>query len=472
MNAKLTAHRTRQAGSESAEPLRGLAAENRLGPAAVKPSTSRIAAKVAERYAKAPTYSEVLAQEAARAAEVAAAAAQQAHVAAQAMLASFEQSMAQSAELHAEPSWHQAALTAAAESPMPQESFGGRWAETAAFTSEASAYQETVSSVVEPYSFIAHDQGHLAYRIDESSLPPAPRTPAEAYPDYREPHHENDFVSASSDYGLAELDLFADPVEAAFIEPAQPLPARIIEFPRELIAERKMRPRLEEGPLREAVEEDQPSLRIFEAEPQASAYETSSLYAASPVMHAAVTEAAVEPMLPEWHSLRLDSQPEASVSASKATMPVPSLDASPLLLDAPIYSASLEDRLMAGAFDLCLVGAGWMAFLAVFASLTEHLLVGKALLGIAGMVLVAMFAFYQFLFLGFSDATPGMRYAKLALCTFNDQNPSRKRRRRRVGAMLLAGLPMGLGYLSPLFDEDRLSWHDRMTGTYQRSYRE
>ena len=30
----------------------------------------------------------------------------------------------------------------------------------------------------------------------------------------------------------------------------------------------------------------------------------------------------------------------------------------------------------------------------------------------------------------------------------------------------------GLGFLWSLFDEDRLGWHDRITRTYQRSYRE
>ena len=94
-----------------------------------------------------------------------------------------------------------------------------------------------------------------------------------------------------------------------------------------------------------------------------------------------------------------------------------------------------------------------------------------ALVG-AGAILLAMWVLYQFLFFRLTDATPGMRYAKIALCTFDDENPSRSAMRARIVAMLLSALPLGLGFLWSLFDEDTLSWHDRITRTYQRSYRD
>jgi hypothetical protein len=65
-----------------------------------------------------------------------------------------------------------------------------------------------------------------------------------------------------------------------------------------------------------------------------------------------------------------------------------------------------------------------------------------------------------------------MHYAKIALCTFNDDNPSRSALRARIAALLLSALPLGLGFLWVVFDEDSLGWHDRITQTYQRSYRE
>jgi hypothetical protein len=64
-----------------------------------------------------------------------------------------------------------------------------------------------------------------------------------------------------------------------------------------------------------------------------------------------------------------------------------------------------------------------------------------------------------------------MRCARIALCTFDDENPDRRALRHRIAAACLAALPLGLGFFWALLDEDHLGWHDRMTRTYQRSYR-
>jgi uncharacterized RDD family membrane protein YckC len=83
----------------------------------------------------------------------------------------------------------------------------------------------------------------------------------------------------------------------------------------------------------------------------------------------------------------------------------------------------------------------------------------------------ALGLFYVWLFMSYGGGTLGMRYARIAICTFDDDNPTRGMMRRRVAATLLAALPLGLGLLWALFDEDSLGWHDRMSRTYQRSYR-
>ena len=46
--------------------------------------------------------------------------------------------------------------------------------------------------------------------------------------------------------------MVSDPLEEETVAPAIPLAANLIEFPRELVAARKARPRLAEGPLRDA----------------------------------------------------------------------------------------------------------------------------------------------------------------------------------------------------------------------------
>jgi uncharacterized RDD family membrane protein YckC len=77
---------------------------------------------------------------------------------------------------------------------------------------------------------------------------------------------------------------------------------------------------------------------------------------------------------------------------------------------------------------------------------------------------------YQTLFFCFSTATPGMRCVRIALCTFDDENPTRKAMRRRILAVLLSACPLGLGFLWAALDEDRLAWHDRLSRMYQRTY--
>ncbi|HYK36891.1 RDD family protein [Alloacidobacterium sp.] len=245
-----------------------------------------------------------------------------------------------------------------------------------------------------------------------------------------------------------------DPIEEATVAPTQPLPAKLIEFPRELIATRKARPRLAEGPLREtATAPDGSQLRIFEVEPETISKEPVS-----------------DAMLPEWHSIRLDAKPREEYYAPEAAVSEAQGRLAPLF-DLPLQTAPVSDRLMASIVDAVLVTAAFLLFVLVFVACTAHPPTGKTALAAAGSVLFGLFVLYQWLFFSYLDATPGMRYARIALCTFDDENPTRKSMRFRVGALLLSAMPLGLGFLWAFFDEDHLGWHDRITRTYQRSYR-
>ena len=102
---------------------------------------------------------------------------------------------------------------------------------------------------------------------------------------------------------------------------------------------------------------------------------------------------------------------------------------------------------------------------------TAHPPAGRIALIATGCGLMLIWLLYQFLFLSYAEeGTPGMRYARIALCTFDDDNPTIEQMRMRIPAMLAAALPAGLGLLWALLDKDRLGWHDRWTRTYQRKY--
>jgi uncharacterized RDD family membrane protein YckC len=139
--------------------------------------------------------------------------------------------------------------------------------------------------------------------------------------------------------------------------------------------------------------------------------------------------------------------------------------------DLPLKTASMEDRLMAALVDLSLAGLAFLLFVAVFVACTAHPPTGKPALAAAGAALVFFFLLYQYLFFTYSDGTPGMRYARIALCTFDDENPTRRQMQSRIGAMVLSASTLGMGFAWAWFDEDGLGWHDRLSHTYQRSYR-
>ncbi len=221
------------------------------------------------------------------------------------------------------------------------------------------------------------------------------------------------------------------------VEPTVEIPGNLIEFPRQLVAARRARPRLAEGcPLREdaagPVQEDPSQLRIFEVEPEqisaAPAQETSA---------------------PEWTSILLDAHPRSHQTYSShsaeyvahaigdftpAAEPhaAQHLQLSPEtqhLYAAPLKVAPIQLRLMAGAVDLCVVVAGFLVFTATTVLTITHFNpagismtpITAAISSVGAIVLLGFL--YQLLFFTYSDATPGMRYARIGLCTFSDENP-------------------------------------------------
>jgi uncharacterized RDD family membrane protein YckC len=131
---------------------------------------------------------------------------------------------------------------------------------------------------------------------------------------------------------------------------------------------------------------------------------------------------------------------------------------------------------MAGAVDLCVVLAGFLVFTAAGVLTIAHFNpagismtpMTAAISSVGAIVLLGFL--YQLLFFTYSNATPGMRYARIGLCTFSDENPSRKAMRRRIFATALSSASLGLGVLWAFLDDERLGWHDRISRMYQRSY--
>jgi uncharacterized RDD family membrane protein YckC len=272
-----------------------------------------------------------------------------------------------------------------------------------------------------------------------------------------------------------------------FEEPAGPpvaLPANLIEFPRQLVASRKARPRLVEGPLRAEAEAAAGAgqLRIFEVDPS----------------QIGTTPATAPAAMPQWTSLWLDTPGNGPAEGYAA--PAQALDQHATAIPGDRATglpevASIGRRVAAAAIDGGVILAGFLAAAGTFLLTLSHSAVGQpdapvglsmrhVMHAIAGQVLlqpgtvlagsafalVTLYLLYQGLFFSLAGATPGMRCARIALCTFAEENPARSAVLRRIVAAVFSACPLGLGYLWAALDEDHLTWHDRVSRIYQRSY--
>jgi uncharacterized RDD family membrane protein YckC len=458
--------------------------------------SARIAASVAERFAQSPSYRAFLAAEAERATQQAQAAAEIAALNAQAVA-------------HAEQQ-----LLESLYPPTSNDQAIAKEPELTPTTDSAASFMAVSSPWVGDRADAQPSSGRAAARA-RSAKRPNPPSPAaapgltvrpfdEAPPGRPVPHAPSvSTLSAKHTYeDEAEARALDDeiafrhaPVFEESAGPPMPLPANLIEFPRQLIAPRKARPRYAEGPLREdgTPEPGGSQLRIFEVD----------------AAQISTTPGLVETPTPQWISLWLDAPHPGPRTAADFAQPdtteftpetwesnrqAQTSDVAIQIKQRP-QTAPVSRRLMAAAIDGGFILAGSLIFastvelatlhaamnpsgerLHLLLSTTSAFLTGHAGLepGVALAASAAAIAFlyllYQVLFFSLSDATPGMRIARIALCTFSDENPTRPAMRRRIFAVLLSACTLGLGFLWAALDEDHLTWHDLITRMYQRSY--
>jgi uncharacterized RDD family membrane protein YckC len=130
--------------------------------------------------------------------------------------------------------------------------------------------------------------------------------------------------------------------------------------------------------------------------------------------------------------------------------------------------APLGQRCISGVVDAGLVFIATGAFAITFLELAEEMPQSR-------MTLVCMLAsagifwlLFQYIFLTYRRATPGMHMAQLELCTFEGKATTMFDRQTRAAASALSAFSIGLGYAWALVDEDRVGWHDRISQTHLR----
>lgn len=436
-------------------------------PVDIPPAQGRrahLAATVAERYAQTPSYRAFLAEQAQRAIEAAAAAADVAVRSAQA-IAEAQQSLLAELELWSAP---QQFTPATAHIARADQTFANQTFADQTFADQSPSAESQAQTPLERLMPASHSTRVRVPMPENSGAPvrahspaglsvhryeqPAATRPAASLPnvgsvaspavfDYEEA------LALDAEIAFRQSPIFDD--FAAHPEPPVPLAANLLEFPRQLIAARKARPRLAEGPLMQESTPRTPQLRIFEVEAE----------------HFAVQPSAAPQDAPVQSFIYLDSETVVQAGHALSARYAMSLNHA----QAP-DTASIPRRLLALTIDLLLVTAAVAAAAETAAKIAGTLPAGMNGAITAAATLTGFWIVYQLLFFTLSDHTPGMRCARIGLCTLSDENPSRTAMRRRVLAQWIAILPFGMGMLWALLDDDRLGWHDRISQMYQRAY--
>jgi uncharacterized RDD family membrane protein YckC len=157
-------------------------------------------------------------------------------------------------------------------------------------------------------------------------------------------------------------------------------------------------------------------------------------------------------LLPSFADIQLEPE-EAHVDSDFDVIPRP---------------APMSQRFVSGLIDAGIVFIATGVFALTFLELAEEMPQSRimlvCLLAASGIFWLA----FQYIFLTYRRATPGMNMAQLELCTFAGTATSMFDRQTRALASALSGFSIGLGYAWALVDEDQLGWHDRISQTYLR----
>ena len=367
---------------------------------------AQAAARVAERYAQAPSYGEMLADEAraaVRAAEAASIAARKAQAAVQNMLEGLEATAA--------PRVFQQPEEMAAQAQEQPESL---------IFDESPIYSPAIEP--ERASLLA---GSTQDGAENWPLPATTEAAVEA------------LAEAPQDFREAGT--------------AQPIYPNLIQFPRPMIATRRMRPMRAEGPL--AASAAQSQLSIFEVDPG-----SVSTISTEP---APAVDKSAEPMWMRADLSGIEVKPQREENLFEESAPL----AQPAKR---IELAPLSRRIMALMVDASLILATFLSIAMLIASHARQMPGLRNVELCSAFALLAIAAAYQALFLTYARTTPGMWYAGIALSTLDGCHTSRAQRCRRLTALLLSVLPLGLGLAWALFDDAHLTWHDRLSKTYLR----
>jgi uncharacterized RDD family membrane protein YckC len=143
---------------------------------------------------------------------------------------------------------------------------------------------------------------------------------------------------------------------------------------------------------------------------------------------------------------------------------------------APVYQhsgqypvAPIEERRLSGLIDAACLLFACGGFLALFGSLGGHFAFSKLNAAVYAISFAIVYLQYFALFTVFGGTTPGMMLRGLRVVDFSGEEPSPRQLLLRAAGYMLSAGTFFLGFLWVQWDEDELTWHDRISRTYLSS---
>jgi uncharacterized RDD family membrane protein YckC len=128
--------------------------------------------------------------------------------------------------------------------------------------------------------------------------------------------------------------------------------------------------------------------------------------------------------------------------------------------------ATLRERRRAALIDAACLAFAYGGFLALFGSLGGEFTLSK----LSAVVCFSTFAFvyiqYFGLFTIFGGTTPGMMVRGLQVASFTGEAPTAQQLFLRTAGYMISAGTFFLGFFWALWDEDAMTWHDRLSRTY------
>lgn len=152
------------------------------------------------------------------------------------------------------------------------------------------------------------------------------------------------------------------------------------------------------------------------------------------------------------------SQPQLDFSVVEAQRARPAAASIPV--------ASLAARRMAGIIDAALILGVFGGFLLLFRSLGGQLMFLKTNFAIYAVIFFLVYLLYFALFTLFSGVTLGMQVSGLSVVAMDGGFPETRQLVWRTNGYLLSGATLLLGFVWALWDDDHLTWQDRISHTY------